>query len=186
MSCHLPRSGKLSNSLELQAIHRFQSTAAAVEDITAIQDGRLSSSLQEFLTSSIAGAGADGKKSKKSKSIEEKLIVSDPKLAGTINKALNIPVVSDSSGGMQDLYRGIREQLGALLGGVEESDLSTMRLGLGHSLSRWVMTLACPILFADFFTPLQVQVEVLYRQGRHHGHPGYRFVGRSGQGNQHL
>ncbi|KAI5455082.1 Nucleolar protein 58 [Naganishia albida] len=126
-----------TSALELQAIHRFQSTAAAVEDITAIQDGRLSSSLQEFLTSSIAGAGADGKKSKKSKSIEEKLIVSDPKLAGTINKALNIPVVSDSSGGMQDLYRGIREQLGALLGGVEESDLSTMRLGLGHSLSRF-------------------------------------------------
>lgn len=126
------------NSLQLQAIHRFQSTAAAVEDITAIQDGRLSASLQEFLTSSIAGAGgADGKKSKKSKSaIEEKLIVSDPKLAGTINKALNIPVMSDSSGGMQDLYRGIREQLGALLGGVDESDLSTMRLGLGHSLSR--------------------------------------------------
>ena len=125
------------HSLQLQAIHRFQSTASAVEDITAIQDGRLSASLQEFLPSSIGGSGAEGKKSKKSKSaLEEKLIVSDPKLAGTINKTLSIPVVSDSSGGMQDLYRGIRQQLGALLGGVEESDLSTMSLGLGHSLSR--------------------------------------------------
>ncbi|KAJ9106223.1 Nucleolar protein 58 [Naganishia friedmannii] len=127
-----------TSALQLQAIHRFQSTASAVEDITAIQDGRLSASLQEFLTSSIAGAGADGKKSKKSKSaLEEKLIVSDPKLAGTINKTLSIPVMSDSSGGMQDLYRGIRQQLGALLGGVDESDLSTMSLGLGHSLSRF-------------------------------------------------
>lgn len=78
------------------------------------------------------------KKSKKSKSsLEEKLIVSDPKLAGTISKALSIPVHSDTSSGLQDLYRGIRTQLSALLGGVQESDLGTMRLGLGHSLSRF-------------------------------------------------
>jgi nucleolar protein 58 len=68
--------------------------------------------------------------------LEQKLIVSDPKLAGTISKALSIPVHSDTSSGLQDLYRGIRTQLSALLGGVQETDLGTMRLGLGHSLSR--------------------------------------------------
>lgn len=39
----------------------------------------------------------------------------------------------------QDLFRGIRENLAALLAehGVDESDLSTMALGLSHSLSRY-------------------------------------------------
>jgi nucleolar protein 58 len=127
-------------SLNLEAIHRFQSTASAVEDITALQDGRLSDTLKNFLTNSIpssSSAGESSKKSKKSKSsLEQKLIVSDPKLAGTISKALSIPVHSDTSSGLQDLYRGIRTQLSALLGGVQESDLGTMSLGLGHSLSR--------------------------------------------------
>lgn len=129
-------------SLNLEAIHRFQSTASAVEDITAIQDGRLSDTLKNFLSESIPSSsssnGESSKKSKKSKSssLEQKLVVSDPKLAGTISKALSIPVHSDTSSGLQDLYRGIRTQLSALLGGVQETDLGTMRLGLGHSLSR--------------------------------------------------
>lgn len=47
-------------------------------------------------------------------------------------------VISDST--TQDLYRGIREQLAGLLAeeGVDEKDLSTMSLGLSHSLSRLV------------------------------------------------
>ena len=56
-------------------------------------------------------------------------------LASTINKALSIPVLSDST--TQDLYRGIRQQLASLLGGVEQKDLNTMSLGLGHSMSRF-------------------------------------------------
>jgi nucleolar protein 58 len=53
----------------------------------------------------------------------------------TIAKQLSIPVISDSS--TQDLYRGIRQQLAALLGGVDTKDLNTMSLGLGHSMSRF-------------------------------------------------
>lgn len=56
-------------------------------------------------------------------------------LASTINKTLSIPVLSDST--TQDLYRGIRQQLASLLGGVEQKDLNTMSLGLGHSMSRF-------------------------------------------------
>ena len=61
--------------------------------------------------------------------------MSDPKLASTIKSTLNIPVLSDST--TQDLYRGIRQQLTSLLGGVDQKDLNTMSLGLGHSLSRF-------------------------------------------------
>lgn len=53
----------------------------------------------------------------------------------TIAKQLSIPVISDSS--TQDLYRGIRQQLASLLGGVDTKDLNTMSLGLGHSMSRF-------------------------------------------------
>nr|XP_019049697.1 nucleolar protein 58 [Kwoniella bestiolae CBS 10118]OCF28627.1 nucleolar protein 58 [Kwoniella bestiolae CBS 10118] len=114
-----------NKALKVQAIQRFTSTASAVEDLAAIQDGRLTDSLSKFLVD----------KKKKKKKLEEMLVVSDPKLAGTINKTLSIPVLSDSS--TQDLYRGIRQQLASLLGGVDQKDLNTMSLGLGHSLSRF-------------------------------------------------
>jgi nucleolar protein 58 len=113
-----------SHRLSLSAIHRFQSTASAIEDISLLHEGRLSSSLQSFLTASLPAAKSSG----------ESLIVSDPKLGSTIQKLLDIKVNADS--GNLDLYRGIRGQLPALLGGVEEKDLGRMSLGLGHSLSR--------------------------------------------------
>ncbi|KAL7421290.1 Nucleolar protein 58 [Cryptotrichosporon argae] len=124
---------KANKALKVQAIQRFTSTASAVEDLSAINDGRLTDSLSAFLVEATGGA-ADGDKKKKKK-LEEQLIVSEPKLAATIAKSLKIPVVSDSS--TQDLYRGIRQQLTSLLGGVSQSDLNTMSLGLGHSLSRF-------------------------------------------------
>ncbi|GAA5841860.1 hypothetical protein JCM9279_003134 [Rhodotorula babjevae] len=115
-----------NNLVKLQAIHRFTSTASAVEDMTAIGEGKLSKSLKKFLTDEVVG-------NKKLKS--EKLAVSEPKLAGAIAKKLELNVVSDSS--VQDLYRGIRQQLSSLLGDIDPRDLSTMELGLSHSLSRY-------------------------------------------------
>ena len=64
-----------SNLLKLQSVHRFSDTAAAVEEITAIGEGKISKSLKKFLTEEVAGGS---KKSKKDK--EEQLVVSDPKL----------------------------------------------------------------------------------------------------------
>lgn len=118
----------LTNRLKLQAIHRFTSTAAAVEDITAIGDGKISKSLKKFLTDEITG---------KDKLKNEKLAVSEPKLAGAISKKLALNVVSDSS--VNDLYRGIRTQIASLLGDIDPKDISTMELGLSHSVSRLVL-----------------------------------------------
>ncbi|GAA5894208.1 hypothetical protein JCM6882_007602 [Rhodosporidiobolus microsporus] len=115
-----------NNLVKLQAIHRFTSTASAVEDMTAIGEGKVSKSLKKFLTDEIT----ENKKLK-----NEKLAVSEPKLAGAIAKKLSLEVVSDST--VQDLYRGIRQQLHALLGDVDPRDLATMELGLSHSLSRY-------------------------------------------------
>lgn len=57
-------------------------------------------------------------------------------LGGAIAKKLSMAVISDST--TQDLFRGIRQQLATLLAetGVDDKDLSTMSLGLSHSLSR--------------------------------------------------
>lgn len=53
-----------------------------------------------------------------------------------INKlpGLSFTIISDSS--THDLYRAIREHLTALIPGLTPSDISTMSLGLSHSLSR--------------------------------------------------
>lgn len=61
---------------------------------------------------------------------------------GSISKKLGINVISDSS--VNDLYRGIRSHLAALLSStasdnssLDPRDLNTMSLGLSHSLSRY-------------------------------------------------
>jgi len=54
----------------LKAIHRFTSTATAVEDITAIQGGKLGKGLKKFLTDEIVDKGKG----------KESLVVVDPHL----------------------------------------------------------------------------------------------------------
>jgi nucleolar protein 58 len=125
-----------NNLLKLSAIHRFSSTAEAVEDATALVEGQMSKNLKRFLTDEI---------SSKKKSKNEELVVVDPKLGGAISKKLGIQVISDTS--VLDLYRGIRQHLASLLsagakgssndGSLDPRDLSTMSLGLSHSLSRY-------------------------------------------------
>ncbi|CAE6445372.1 unnamed protein product [Rhizoctonia solani] len=111
--------------LKLKAIHRFTSTAMAVEDISAMQEGKLSKGLKQFLQDQVVDKGKG----------KESLAVIEPKLGGAIAKKLGIQVVSGES--TQDLFRGIRSQLSSLLDGLDPTDLSTMSLGLSHSLSRF-------------------------------------------------
>lgn len=64
------------------------------------------------------------------------LAVADAKLGNAINKLpeLSITPISDTT--TQDLYRAIREHLPSLIPGLLPDDVSTMSLGLSHSLSR--------------------------------------------------
>ncbi|QRV87594.1 small nuclear ribonucleoprotein [Ceratobasidium sp. AG-Ba] len=111
--------------LKLKAIHRFTSTAMAVEDISAMQEGKISKGLKQFLQDQVVEKGKG----------KESLAVIEPKLGGAIAKKLGIQVVSGET--TQDLFRGIRSQLSSLLDGLDPTDLSTMSLGLSHSLSRF-------------------------------------------------
>ena len=56
--------------LKLKAIHRFHSTATAVEDVTALQKGKLGKGLKEFLTEEVINKGKN----------KDSLLVIDPHL----------------------------------------------------------------------------------------------------------
>lgn len=116
-----------------------------MEEITAIQEGKLGKGLKQFLSDEIVNKGKG----------KEQLLVADPKLgmlalfvshdlphvfAGhSITKKLGIKVLTgNAEEAYTEMYRGIREQLTALLDGLDPKDLATMSLGLSHSLSRCV------------------------------------------------
>ncbi|KAJ3996872.1 hypothetical protein F5050DRAFT_1570541 [Lentinula boryana] len=115
-----------ANKLQLKALHRFTSTATAVEDMTAIQEGKLGPGLKKFLTDEVVGKGKG----------KDSLLVVDKHLATSISKKLSIKVAASDSE-YEEIWRGIRSQLAALLDGLDPKDLATMSLGLGHSLSRF-------------------------------------------------
>ncbi|KAI0366348.1 Nop-domain-containing protein [Pilatotrama ljubarskyi] len=110
--------------LKLKAIHRFTSTADAVEEITALQEHKVSKSLKKFLSEEVAGKGKG----------KETLAVFEKEFGKAIKEKLGVKVVSPK---MTELFHGIRTQLTSLLEGLDPKDLATMNLGLSHSLSRF-------------------------------------------------
>jgi len=56
--------------LKLKALHRFTSTATAVEDISSLQNGKLGKGLKKFLTDEVLDKGKG----------KESLVVIDPHL----------------------------------------------------------------------------------------------------------
>ncbi|KAK7056608.1 Nucleolar protein 58 [Paramarasmius palmivorus] len=116
---------KANKLLKLKALHRFTSTATAVEDMTALQEGKLGPGLKKFLSEEIVEKGKG----------KESLLVVDKHLGKSISKKLSITVKTDSE--YEEIWRGIRSQLVGLLDGLDPKDLATMSLGLGHSLSRF-------------------------------------------------
>ncbi|KAF6224439.1 hypothetical protein HO133_011016 [Letharia lupina] len=109
--------------LKLKDFHKFDSAATALEQTAALVEGKVTPRLSGLL---------DSIKDEKKVS----LAVADPKLANAINKLpqLSLNLISDSS--TQDLYRAIRNHLPSLIPGLLPQDISSMSLGLSHSLSR--------------------------------------------------
>jgi hypothetical protein len=102
---------------------------------------------------------------------------------GAIAKKLGISVISDST--TQDLFRGIRTQIASLLGdiNVDERDLTTMSLGLSHSLSRCAPR---HLLSCCQTRSAQIQAQIFAGQGRHDDCASYCAAGRPRQGGQYL
>ena len=113
----------LRHSLKLKQFEKFDSAATALEEVAALVEGKVSPMLSKLL---------DSLKDEKKAS----LAVADPKLGQAINKlpGLSLTPISDSS--VNDIYRAIRDHLPSLIPGLAQESISTMALGLSHSLSR--------------------------------------------------
>lgn len=123
MRSELSTAEKTAGALKLQAFKKFENTADALENVTAIIEGKVSPALAALL-------------SEVSESKTASLVVADSKLGNSINKLpdLKFQILSDST--TADLYRAIREHMSSLITGLSPTDLGTMALGLSHSLSR--------------------------------------------------
>ena len=80
-------------------------------------------SLKKFLKKSIVKAD-----------LKDKLAVADPQLAGLIKDALDIKCVNNNN--INELMRGIRNQMTSLIDSISNKDMHAMILGLSHSLGR--------------------------------------------------
>ena len=107
----------------MKHFEKFDSAATALEEIAALVEGKVSPMLAKIL---------DTLKDEKKAS----LAVADPKLGVAINKlpGLTLNPISDST--TFDIYRAIRDHLPSLIPGLLPENISTMSLGLSHSLSR--------------------------------------------------
>merc|ERR1712093_707775 len=114
----------LNELLKLKKFEKFDSAATALEEVAAITEGKVSPLLAQLL---------DSLKDEKKAS----LAVADPKLGQAINKlpGLTLTPISDST--TNDIYRAIRDHLPSLIPGLAQEAISTMALGLAHSLGRY-------------------------------------------------
>ncbi|KAJ6257122.1 hypothetical protein Dda_8007 [Drechslerella dactyloides] len=142
----LSTSDGVRNLLKLKQFSKFDSAATALEEVSALIEGKVSPMLATLLDSvkdekKASLVVADVKLGKIIRYIlfcqKLKLLTRTRSEGNAINKipGLSLNIVSDSS--TQDLYRAIREHLTSLIPGLLPSDLNTMSLGLSHSLSRY-------------------------------------------------
>ncbi|PGG98768.1 nucleolar protein 58 [Blastomyces parvus] len=112
----------VSNLMKLKNFQKFDSAATALEEVASLVEGKVTPRLANLLESI-----KDEKK--------VSLAVADPKLGNAIAKLpFAIQPIADST--TADLYRAIREHLPTLIPGLAPADMSTMSLGLSHSLAR--------------------------------------------------
>ena len=110
--------------VNLHAFHKFEDTTAAVAAVTALIEGKLDKSLKSFLKKNII-----------KKNLIEELGVSDPKLGASIKSKLDISCVATPP--VQELLRGIRAKFDYIVPEIDKDSMTTMALGLSHSLSRY-------------------------------------------------
>ncbi|KAL5347421.1 Nucleolar protein 58 [Pseudogymnoascus australis] len=109
--------------LKLKTFQKFDSAAMALEEVASLVDGKVTPMLAKLL---------DSIKDEKKAS----LAVADPKLGQAINKLPSVTLTPISDSASNELFRAIRENLPALIPGLLPENISTMSLGLSHSLSR--------------------------------------------------
>ncbi|KAI1382730.1 nucleolar protein Nop5 [Hypoxylon trugodes] len=113
----------INSMLSLKKMVKFEDSAQALGEYTALTEGKVTPMLQNLLD--------DIKEERKAS-----LAVADPKLGAAINvlPQLSITPVSDSS--TNELFRAIKTYLPELFPELESDYLGNMALALSHSISR--------------------------------------------------
>eukprot|EP01134_Creolimax_fragrantissima_P004786 CFRG4786T1 len=115
-----------TKTVKLHAFEKFEDTTQALAAATALVEGKMDKDLKSFL-----------KKWVSKKGLSDELGVFDPKLAGIIKDKLDIPCKTATETVVNELMRGIRNQMDTLVTGTSEEAMKAMSLGLAHSLSRY-------------------------------------------------
>ena len=112
--------------LELQAFKEFHDAREVLQASVKMTHGKLSSSLVKFLQANLKGASDD-----------QKLLVSDKKLANELSKKLNVKCESGDK--VLELSRLIRGFSKELFPDLDQKEAKHMALGLAHGLGRFVV-----------------------------------------------
>lgn len=110
--------------VKLKAFAKFKDTKDAMKSIERLMKGKVSKSLNKFLSKNIV-----------QKEIEDTLLVADNKLSKAITEKLGIACKTGKQA--DELLRCIRFQMESLVEGIEASQMKQMQLGLAHSVSRY-------------------------------------------------
>ncbi|KAI1461254.1 nucleolar protein Nop5 [Annulohypoxylon moriforme] len=123
ISQQLSSAEAINSMLSLKKMVKFEDSAQALGEYTALTEGKVTPMLQNLLD--------DIKEERKAS-----LAVADPKLGTAINvlPQLNITPVSDST--TNDLFRAIKTYLPELFPELDNDYLGNMALALSHSISR--------------------------------------------------
>lgn len=113
-----------SSVVELKAFKKFKDTKEALQATDKLINGLLPKALEKFLKSNVI-----------SEEVQDSLIIADKKLGSLIKSKLDIDCVHSKK--MDELFRGIRNQLNSLVTGLSEQEMKNMTLGLAHGLSRY-------------------------------------------------
>lgn len=121
----LPTDSEAASKLfKLVAFKEFEDAKEVLQASVKMINGKLSKTLQKFL-----------KKNVISKSLEEKLLVNDKKIAGEISKELKIPCECNDTG--LEFMRCLRTFMGDLLADHNIQEAKNMSLALAHGLGRF-------------------------------------------------
>jgi nucleolar protein 58 len=115
---------KAAKIVKLKAFKRFADTKQAMKSVQKLVNGKVSKTLDKFLTKHIVQA-----------EIEDVLAVADKKLGKEIQEKLGITCKTGEKA--NELIRCLRFQMNSLLEGLEEKEIRNMSLGLAHSMSRY-------------------------------------------------
>merc|ERR1711909_102829 len=111
---------KANQIVKLKKFQKFEDTTEALAAATALVEGKMSKSLKKLL------------KKVASNELQEELAVADAKVGNLIQEKFDISCVTSTA--VNELMRGIRQQMDSLITGLTAKETTAMSLGLAHSL----------------------------------------------------